>query len=217
MAKSYLESMLGESEHILYTTKQHTFLLISSILFEIITMLVLLVAAVAIAIAVPEYRVLSVLICFGLMLFPMASMTRDILSWTNHQYVVTNWRVIQIAGIIEKSVTDSSLDKVNDLKLTQTALGRLFNYGDIQILTASETGIDVLKRIDHPIQFKNAMVNAKERLESGENFIHREPASPSGQSDLPGLITQLAELRKQGILSEEEFQTKKKQILAKLG
>ncbi len=215
MAQSYLESMLGDKEKILTSARQHKFLLASSVLLEIILILILLVAIVAAAILKPDLRVLAVLIGFGLMLIPIASLTRDILKWGNNQYIITNWRVIQVSGIIEKTVTDSSLEKVNDVKLTQSVFGRLFNYGDIEIMTASETGVDRFKNIDHPIKFKTSLQNARERLESGENFIRRELSSENQKTDLPGMIEQLAVLRKQGILTEEEFQTKKKEILAR--
>jgi hypothetical protein len=48
------------------------------------------------------------------------------------------------------------------------------------------------------------MQNAKQRLESGENFIGGDIAV-AGVSALPSLLSQLAELRQKGILTEEEF------------
>jgi hypothetical protein len=41
---------------------------------------------------------------------------RDDIIWTSRQYIVTDWRVIQISGVFSKEVTDSSLEKVNDVK-----------------------------------------------------------------------------------------------------
>src|SRR5215213_3882500 len=91
-------------------------------------------------------------------------MVRVFLVWYNRQYVVTNRRVIQISGLFSKDVVDSSLEKVNDVKMNQTFFGRLFDYGDIEILTASEVGANVFKRIGDPVKFKTAMLNAKEQL-----------------------------------------------------
>ena len=214
MAKSYLESMLGEGEKILYATRQHWFLLISSILLEIFLILLFLAATVTAATLSP-YGLLAVAVGFVLILIPIATMTRDILSWTNHQYIITNRRVVQIAGIFDKTVTDSSLEKVNDVKLTQSMLGRMFDYGNIEILTASELGVDEFKRIERPVQFKTAMQNAKQRLESGENFIGGDIGVAGGMSALPALLSQLADLRQKGILTEEEFQQKKADLLAR--
>ena len=215
MAKSYLESMLGDGEKIVYATRQHWFLLISSILLEIFLILLFLAATVTTAVLFPPYALIGFVVGFILILIPIVTMTRDILSWANHQYIITNRRVVQIAGIFDKTVTDSSLEKVNDVKLTQSMFGRMFDYGNIEILTASELGVDEFKRIERPVQFKTAMQNSKQRLESGENFIGGDIAVAGGMSALPSLLSQLAELRQNGILTEEEFQQKKAELLAR--
>jgi uncharacterized membrane protein YdbT with pleckstrin-like domain len=210
MAKSYLENMLGERERILFVARQHWFILTSAIFLELSAILVTLAATVSLAIFLPVYALLIVAIGFAVLLLPIATMTRDILDWANRQFIVTNRRVIQIAGVINKNVTDSSLEKVNDVKMTQSVLGRTFGYGDIEILTASELGVNLFQRINDPIRFKTAMLNAKEQLEHGE--IEAE----TGDEDIPSLITRLDGLRQQGILSEDEFQAKKSELLNRL-
>jgi uncharacterized membrane protein YdbT with pleckstrin-like domain len=116
---------------------------------------------------------------------------------------------MQISGIFNKNVTDSSLEKVNDVKMTQSAFGRLFGYGDIEILTASELGVNLFKRIEDPIRFKTAMLNAKENLERGEESRHPE-------DDIPDLIAGLERLHRQGVLTDEEFAQKKNELLARM-
>jgi hypothetical protein len=143
---------------------------------------------------------------FILILIPIATMTRDILSWANHQYIITNRRVVHISGIFDKADTDSTHEKVNDDKLTQSMFGRMFDYGNIEILTASELGVDQFKRIERPVQFKTAMQNAKQRLESGENFTGGDIAVAGGMSALPALLSQLADLRQRHLT--EEFSRK---------
>jgi uncharacterized membrane protein YdbT with pleckstrin-like domain len=206
MAKNYTQSMLGENERILLVTRQHWFVLFSAILAEIVVMLIVIVAIIATAIFNP-------LAAFGflLILIPLAIMLRDILVWYNRQYIVTNRRVIQIFGIFNKSVVDSSLEKVNDVKMVQSFFGRLFDYGDVEILTASEMGANLFKRIGDPVKFKTAMLNAKEKLGYEGTGAHAQPAD-----DIPAMIAELDELRKQGIVTEAEFQQKKKELLAKM-
>lgn len=208
MAKSYLESLLGARETIQMSSRQHWFILVSMILLEIFLIFIILTAIVVASLNFREYVIWILLGGFLILLIPTFTMTRDILNWTHHQYIVTNRRVMQISGVINKSVIDSSLEKVNDVKMTQSFLGRLFDYGDIEILTASELGVNLFKRIARPVQFKTAMLNAKERLEHGD--------FEEGHEDIPKLIARLDELRKQGVLSEAEFQTKKAQLLARL-
>ena len=149
-------------------------------------------------------------------MIPISSGTRDVLIWTHHPYIITNLRVMQIAGIFNKSVIDSSLDKVNDIKMSQSAFGRMFGYGDIEILTASELGVNLFKKIDNPVKFKNALINAKANLEHAGEEMPVPSAAPETKGDIPAMISKLAELRTQGVLTEVEFQQKKTELLSKL-
>ena len=149
------------------------------------------------------------------MLIPIATGTRDILNWTNHQFIITNHRVMQISGIFNKSVIDSSLDKVNDIKMDQSAMGRMFGYGDIEILTASELGVNLFKKIDNPVKFKSALINAKEYLEHAPTPVKFNLLQKL-RPNIPEMISNLAELRSRGILTEMEFQQKKAELLSKI-
>jgi uncharacterized membrane protein YdbT with pleckstrin-like domain len=208
MAKTYLESLLGDNERIILISRQHWFILISSIFLELLIILAIIIIFTLALIFLPAA---SLALAFGylLLIIPLGFMIRDIMIWTNHQYIVTNRRVMQVSGVLNKNVTDSSLEKVNDVKMEQSAFGRVFEYGDIEILTASELGVNLFKRIDEPVVFKTAMLNAKERLDQGEE-------DGSQATNIPVLIEKLDQLRKQGILTEEEFQDKKAALLAKL-
>lgn len=206
MAKDYIQRMLGENERILLRTHQHRFVLFSMIVAELTITLLLFIGVSAAAFYYPLAAA-----AFVLMLIPLGSMARDILVWSNHQYLVTNRRVIQVSGIFNKNVVDSSLEKVNDVKMTQSFFGRMFDYGDIEILTASETGVNQFKRIGNPVLFKTAMLNAKEKL-----GFEGMASQPQTGRNIPALIAELDELRQKGIVTEEEFRQKKAQLLAKM-
>jgi uncharacterized membrane protein YdbT with pleckstrin-like domain len=214
MAGHYLQSLMGEKENLILVTRHHWFILARSILLEAVLILIIFVATIAGTIYLSSIQspgvVITALVGFVLLLIPIATGTRDFLNWSNHQFVITNRRVMQIAGIFNKSVIDSSLEKVNDIKMEQSAFGRLFGYGNIEILTASELGVNLFKQIDNPVKFKTALLNAKAYLEQGgEVMIESQP-------DIPSLISKLADLRSQGLLTEEEFQQKKTELLAKI-
>ena len=207
MAKNYLEGMLGENEQILLETHQHWFVLFGKIFLEILLIAILIGAAFA---AATLYNPIAIYGIF-LVVVPLIGMLNDILVWRNKAYIVTNRRVIQISGVFNKDVVDSSLEKVNDIKMSQSFLGRLFGYGDIEILTGSELGANLFHEIHQPVEFKQAMLNAKERMGFDETHGDARP-----QTDIPTLIARLDDLRKKGILSEAEFQEKKAELLAKM-
>ena len=209
MTNGYLKNLLAENEEVLLVTRQHWIVLVGEILSESIL-------SVALAILITLIWLMwlpNPLVPLGylLLLLPLASLLRDVLVWSNRQYIVTNRRVIQISGVINKDVTDSSLEKVNDVKLEQSFWGRLLDFGNIEILTASELGVNRFSHLGRPIHFKKAMLNAKEQMEQGS-------ASRGDRSEgqIVDVIAQLDSLLKRGVLSKEEFQQKKTELLAKL-
>jgi uncharacterized membrane protein YdbT with pleckstrin-like domain len=144
-----------------------------------------------------------------LLILPLISLGRDLLIWQNHKHVVTSRRVIHMSGVWSKNVTDSSLEKVNDVKMEQSALGRVFDFGDIEILTASEYGVNRFTRIARPIDLKTAMLNAKANMDKDD--------TGADVMDIPALIAELSKLHEQGVLTDTEFSKKKAELLAKIG
>jgi len=147
----------------------------------------------------------------------------DYMRWNNEQYVVTDQRVIQLRGIFNKDVIDSSLDKINDVELSQSWLGRIFNYGTIEILTASDVGINQMRRIGRPLEFKRAMLDAKRNYAHGFGYLdpqavaaYTQPQAQPGGSDLQQTLQKLADLRDQGLLSQAEFDAKKRELLSRV-
>src|SRR5262245_28937523 len=139
MANRYLTNLLGDNEQILFVARQHGLVLLG----EIISELVLAVVLGVLITIIWMFWLPDPLVPFGylLLLLPLVSLWRDLLIWRNRQYIVTNWRVIQITGVFNKEVSDSSLEKVNDVRLEQSFWGRVLNFGNIEILTASELGV----------------------------------------------------------------------------
>lgn len=206
MATNYLEGLLGENEDVLLETHQHWFVLFNKIFLEIILIVIIIVASLFLATLYPIAIAGLILV-----IVPLLGMLKDIMVWRNNAYLVTNRRVIQVSGVLGKDVVDSSLEKVNDVKMSQSFFGRMFGYGDIEILTASELGVNLFHQIDNPIEFKTAMLNAKERLGFDEIGM-----AAHALEDIPSMIEKLDVLRKRGILSDAEFQQKKAELLAKM-
>jgi len=212
----YLEGLMGQREKIVFKARQHWLVIVPRlVLWSVVSLVILLIAAVLTAVIGPP----ALLLLLALV-FPFWRIMVDFLNWWNEQYVITNRRVIQLEGTINKHSIDSSLEKVNDVVLEQSAMGRILNYGDVQILTASEIGVNLFKRIRCPVLFKTQMLNQKEALgqleifEGRANRVLSEEAPSAG--DMPELIAELDELRKRGVITDQEFEEKKKALLAKL-
>ena len=205
----YVESLLGNREKIILVARQHWFILVSAIVLEIVIILVIIGLTILAGFFWTEFALLIGAIGTILLLLPLSTMFRDILDWMNRQYIVTNRRVIQISGVLNKNVTDSSLRKITDVMMSKSFFGRIFNYGDIEILTASEFGVNLFHRIEEPVGFKLAMLNAKEELEQGGE-------TEQDDLDVVEVLTNLDRLRELGILTDEEFIQKKSEFLERL-
>ncbi|MBC7251981.1 MAG: PH domain-containing protein [Anaerolineae bacterium] len=149
------------------------------------------------------------------------------MDWYNEQYIITNRRVMSVQGVINKHVSDSALEKVNDVVLEQSALGRILGYGNVEIITGSDIGANLFHRIAQPVRFKTMMLNQKSELvrsqpqqptptptpQTAPPALAEEEPTPQ---NIPELIRKLDALRQQGVLTEEEFQAKKAELLERL-
>ena len=210
----YVEGLLARNETIVIHTRQHWRRLAGSALANGFLFIVLLALGIAFRVVpVLQGVILDIVVVmlFIFAIFPILAFVREFLEWWNEEYLVTSRRVIQARGILGKHVIDSSLDKVNDVVLTQSFLGRLFNYGDIEILTASEVGVNLLHMIAEPLKFKLAMMNQREAMSRGSEHPH-DHASP----DAAELLHDVDELHQQGVLTDQEYGEKKKQLLDRM-
>jgi hypothetical protein len=160
-----------------------------------------------------------------------------LISWRNQDYMVSNRRVLKVEGVFNKRTGDSGLEKINDAVLDQSLVGRMFNYGDLDILTAAEQAIDVFKMLDKPTGFKRAILDQKRLLD--EELAYQPspplrpsapvqagpmpaaaPAAPAPAAADPAAVTQtlnqLADLRDRGAITPEEYEAKKAELLKRL-
>ncbi|HET7686301.1 MAG TPA: PH domain-containing protein [Candidatus Limnocylindria bacterium] len=269
----YAEKLLSRGEEIVYASRQHWFAVVAETFWWIVGAVVLLALAIFLASnQAPVVNdgidgVLTVATLLGLLL-AVGRIALKVWDWRNQEWLITNRRVIRSEGIFNKAMSDSNLEKINDAMLTQSWVGRIFNYGTLDILTAAEetgahAGIGDFPMIAEPVAFKIAMLNQKELLErpdlaparrpqgreaapeyrreplpprAGSDRVSQvaqgaqelddavpapapvapppAPAEPSRAADDPAAtLERLATLRDKGLITPEEYETKKQQIL----
>jgi uncharacterized membrane protein YdbT with pleckstrin-like domain len=212
---SYLRSLLAQGEEVVFETRQHWFIPFAQVLTELIVIILLILVAIVIPRA--SWPIPNQLVYFGTVAIGIIvafSALGDIMRWQNEQYIITDRRVLQLQGVINKNVLDSSLEKINDVQLYQSWIGRIFNYGDIEILTANEEGVNRMRAIRGPVEFKRAMQDARSRY---DGYLDRSPVQAyDNPRDVRALLEQLAALRDRGILSPAEFEAKKRELLSRI-
>ena len=130
MADRYLKNLLGENEHIVFVTRQHWLVLLGQILAKTVLALGMAILITLIwRIWLPDSLVP---LAYLLLILPLLGLLQNVTTWASRRYIITDWRVIKISGVFSKEVTDTSLEKVNDVKLEQSFWGRLLDYGDLE-------------------------------------------------------------------------------------
>ena len=180
---SYADGLLSTGERITYRNKQHPFVFIWGARY---TILALIIAAVLFWVrsglgrdgASEAFATLLGLITAVLFFGGLVVAGWTALRYINQEYVLTNRRVIQVEGVLNRNSTDSSLEKINDAVLSQSIFGRMFDFGDLTVLTASESGIDKMHMLRKPIVFKKAMLDAKHEFEVDMERAGWQPSPP---------------------------------------
>jgi membrane protein YdbS with pleckstrin-like domain len=176
----YADGLMSDGEHILLRTRQHWF----SILAYTVGVWVLLAVAVA---SFALNRIVNIdLFGWASLLALVAALVWigwRYAEWSFQDYLVTNRRVMQVEGILNKVSRDSSLEKINDAVLKQGLFGRLLHFGDLDILTASDTTVDQFRMLNEAAEFKKTMLNAKYAL---EREVSTPMPSPPLRAPSPG-------------------------------
>ncbi len=112
--------------------------------------------------------------------------------WWAQDYIITNRRLVKVTGIFNKHASSTSLDKVNDAILDHNLVGRIMNYGDIDIVTASgELAVDYFRMLHGAKEFKRVLTTQKHALEMEYRFDHapspplRAPMNINGEPATP--------------------------------
>ena len=98
--------------------------------------------------------------------------------WKNQDYLITNRRLLKVTGVLNQHAADSSLEKINDAILDQPMFGRMFNYGDLTILTAAEEAVDRYHMLNDPKEFKKMMLTQKHAVETEFVYSGAMPPTP---------------------------------------
>ena len=87
---------------------------------------------------------------------------RPFLFWITTQYVFTNRRIIIRKGLIAKKGIDMPLSKVNNVSYEISVMGRILNYGRLEVDSASDESL-IIEDVPHV-----------ERIQREVNRLHEE-------------------------------------------
>jgi uncharacterized membrane protein YdbT with pleckstrin-like domain len=138
--------------------------------------------------------------------------------WTNTHFVVTDQRVVFRTGALAKHGTEIPLDRISNINFHQGLWERIIGAGNIEIESAGRDGQSKFTDVWHPdgVQqeiYRQMEVHAKAR--AAWSNPGAAPAAAASAS-VPEQLNQLAELRDKGVITPEEFEAKKSQLLDRM-
>jgi hypothetical protein len=148
------------------------------------------------------------------------------LVWRVERFLVTTRRVIETGGLINKYARDTSLPMITDMLVGHPWLGRIVGYGELDLLTASEAGITKIRFLPDADGFKRTLLDARPGYEldvgggrAVQEAVAAVPApAPAGVSaeEVDASLTRLADMRARGLITQQEFDEKKRDLLDRL-
>ena len=141
--------------------------------------------------------------------------------WITTNFVVTTDRLIYRHGVLAKHGIEIPLERVNTVFFSQSIFERILRTGDLVIESAGEGGRQAFSNVRHPSAVQNEIYKQMEENENRKfDRIGREVREgdddSGGGGSIPEQIRQLDELRKQGVVSDDEFKQKKQQLLDRM-
>lgn len=144
------------------------------------------------------------------------------LDWNFTYFVVTGDRVVYRTGVIAKKGVEIPLERINNINFGQKVWERIIGAGDLSIESAGRDGQSIFSDVRHPdgVQqeiYRQMEGNARKRASwAAPQAAAAAPAAPAAGPSIPEQIEQLAELRDKGVISVEEFESKKADLLDRM-
>ncbi len=163
--KSYVEQTLAPNEHIKARANFNWTYNFGSWFFFLLGLLPVVAFAVAGLVSrmpFAEYAVGLWISVAGGVLGIILLVSHYIVLWTT-EIVVTSFRFVYKTGLVSRKSNEVSLNKIEEISMSQSILGRMFGYGEL-IIRGTGVGVIELPSLDNPVQLRRDIEEAKANL-----------------------------------------------------
>jgi uncharacterized membrane protein YdbT with pleckstrin-like domain len=195
--------LLFDGEEIVLDVRPHWWFFVGPASLLVIA----LVALIAIAVAtIGDWALLA---GAGVVVASLLWFAGRYLRWATTNFVLTSDRLIFRSGVLAKRGIEIPLERINTVFSHQTIFERLLRSGDLVIESGGERGQEIFSDIPRPALVQNEIYHQIEDNQHRTASTQREP-------DVVDQLDRLDDLRKRGVITEAEFQTKKAKLLDRL-
>jgi len=213
----YPKDLLAEHEKLVFELRPHWVALIPAALWTFGLLVALLLGYRAVGAIVDGNETLPKAIFGALMtgLWLVLAVARY-LKWRFTLFVLTSDRIITRSGIIAKHSKEISLERISDVTFTQSVIERLIGAGDLLLDSSGDLGPARITAVRKPEEVQLLVYKKSEKNENRMRAPHLHSIQPNQEPSIPEQIEALARLKDQGTLSDEEFETKKRELLGRM-
>ncbi|RMG04549.1 MAG: hypothetical protein D6726_03150 [Nitrospirae bacterium] len=155
-----MRTKLRNGEEVVYLARKHWIFLIT---FSV--PLILSIALIGYTKTVHRFEDIAfILFVVSLLFFTYKVFERKFDIW-----VVTNHRIIDESGVFSHNFKESPLEKINNVNVRQSLMGRILGFGDVEIQTAAEGGDTIIYEAESPKKLQEAILNV---LQEYEQYSH---------------------------------------------
>jgi uncharacterized membrane protein YdbT with pleckstrin-like domain len=139
--------------------------------------------------------------------------------WATTFFVLSSERLIFRTGVLTKRGIEIPLNRINNVNFRQSLFERLIGAGDLLVESAGESGQSRFSDIRKPDAVQNEIYRQVEnQRRSGGQAPEADPvdSAPVGGSSTSQLLEELNEMRRGGLISAEEFEAKRRDVLDRM-
>jgi len=214
-AMAFPRELLADHEELIFEKRPHWIALVPAVLWTVVLLIALLLGYRALdAIfdnnSTTPKSVLALVVTGLWVFFALVAYMR----WRFTLFVLTTDRLITRSGVIAKHSKEIPLERINDVTFTQSVVERMLGAGDLLLDSSGDLGPARITAVQKPEEVQLIIYKETEKNENRmrtPNVLqtHRDPT-------IPEQIEALARLKEQGTLSDEEFESKKRELLGRM-
>lgn len=137
---------------------------------------------------------------------------KSLIFWGTSHFVITTDRVLRRSGLVARKSMEISLERITNIRFTETVVERMIGAGDLHIESAGTAGAVVFEDIRRPERVQRTIFERKEK-----NAVRSQAKATAASFWTPVSVadelTKLNQLRNDGVISEDEFVTLKSRLL----
>lgn len=201
---AYPRRLLTEGEEVVREFRPHWRLLVIPVFWSLIGIAIVVVTWKY----TPDNEIFDWVVTGAVIVGSFRLVFYPLTAWWFTSYVLTNERLIRRSGILSRAGLEMPLENINDVRFSQSVFERILRSGDVLVESAGERGQSRFADIPEPEDFHSLIYKVRE-------LRTRDLAKTGGEEGSDGVskLERLGRLLQEGLISQEDYDSKKQGFL----